>query len=273
MTFLSPADKHQCVSDYCPSAQISGERRDHTIFRSCVKLGRNGTSQCDCVLGIHMWKSRGSWSRGEGKSPMTSWQSADLRSFPESVCTAAALCCPHKSAHTYVLWNSSLRKKKKKTFTHSLNRFPPASKGVHYTGIQSSEPPHWSVTTDCVPFLYKNKTKDISSLKREHQCYCCSGQERKWNIKSNVVVVLGSWEPWRSQDSLSMAPLQKLHFISCTVTANPELERPLQVIHLHCFSCDVPSVSVSRRLNTLQEPEPQMWQPDRVASSPFHPGR
>lgn len=165
------------------------------------------------------------------------------------------------------------KKKNKKPFTHSLNRFPPASKGVHYTGIQSSEPPHWSVTTDCVPFLYKNKTKDISSLKREHQCYCCSGQERKWNIKSNVVVVLGSWEPWRSQDSLSMAPLQKLHFISCTVTANPELERPLQVIHLHCFSCDVPSVSVSRRLNTLQEPEPQMWQPDRVASSPFHPGR
>lgn len=112
LTFLSTADKHQCVSDYCPSAPISGERRDHTIFRSCVKLGRNGTSQCDCVLGIHMWKSRGSWSRGEGKSPMTSWQSADLRSFPESVCTAAALCCPHKSALTYVLWNGSLRKKK-----------------------------------------------------------------------------------------------------------------------------------------------------------------
>lgn len=88
--------------------------------------------------------------------------------------------------------------------------------------------------TDLLPqivflFLHRNKTKDISSLKGEHQCCCCGGQERKRNIKSNVVVVLGSWEPWRSQDSLSTAPLQKLHFISCTVTANPELERPLQV--------------------------------------------
>lgn len=94
---------------------------------------------------------------GKGSLP---WPRGRVQTYAHSQSQSALqqLCV----ALTRVHWHMSsgtVLSEKKRPFTHSLNRFPPASKGVHYTGIQPSEPPHWSVTTDCVPFFTQKQNK------------------------------------------------------------------------------------------------------------------